>query len=198
MVIPAAFAAAIPPVKQLLGKLDVIVKVTMSLFVKVVVEQVAAVPTVVPFNFQSYVGVAPIFKAFATLNVTDELAQIVVEVFWMMPTLGVTDELFKVIVELVAFCVNKQLGSLETMVAQMTSPETGVACVYVEPVPTCVAFTNHAQVGAGPPFVGTALYVIDPPGQTVVELAEMATIGVSEGFTTEVTTVLGPSQPEMT
>ena len=81
MVIPAAFAAAIPPVKQLLGKLDVIVKVTTALFVKVVVVYVAAVPTVVPFTFQSYVGVAPMFKAFATLNVTDEFAQIVVFVF---------------------------------------------------------------------------------------------------------------------
>ncbi len=81
MVIPAAFAAAIPPVKQLLGKLEVIVKVTMSLFVKVVVVYVAAVPTVVPFTFHAYVGDAPMFKAFATLNVTDEFAQIVVPVF---------------------------------------------------------------------------------------------------------------------
>ena len=81
MVIPAAFAAAIPPVKQLLGKLDVIVKVTMSLFDKVVVVYVAAVSTVVPFTCQAYAGVAPIFKAFATLNVTDEFAQIVVAVF---------------------------------------------------------------------------------------------------------------------
>ena len=37
MVIPAAFAAAIPPVKQLLDKLEVIVKVTTALFVNVVV-----------------------------------------------------------------------------------------------------------------------------------------------------------------
>mgnify|MGYP007065536133 CR=1 FL=1 len=81
MVIPAAFAAAIPPVKQLLGKLDVIVKDTTALFAKVVVVYVAAVPTVVPFTFQSYVGVAPMFKALATLNVTNEFAQIVVPVF---------------------------------------------------------------------------------------------------------------------
>lgn len=37
MVIPAAFAAAIPPVKQLLGKLDVMVSVTTSLFTNDVV-----------------------------------------------------------------------------------------------------------------------------------------------------------------
>ena len=117
MVIPAAFAAAIPPVKQLLGKLEVMVSVTTSLFTNDVVEYVDAVPTVVPFTFQSYVGVAPMFKAFATLNVTDELAQIVVEVFWMMLTLGVTDELFKVMVALVAFGVNRQLGSVEDIVA---------------------------------------------------------------------------------
>ena len=35
----------------------------------------------------------------------------------MMLTLGVTDELFKVIVALVAFGVNKQLGSFEIIVA---------------------------------------------------------------------------------
>ena len=39
----------------------------------------------------------------------------------------------------------------------MASPETGDVCVYVAPVPTCVELTNHAYVGAGPPFVGTAL-----------------------------------------
>ena len=81
IVIPAEVAFATPLVKQLLGKLEVIVKVTISLFAKVVVVKVAEVPIVVPFTFQAYVGVAPMFKAFATLKVTDELAQMVVFVF---------------------------------------------------------------------------------------------------------------------
>lgn len=54
---------------------------------------------------------------------------------------------------------------------------------YVVPVPAGTPFTNHCNIGVGPPFIEVAVKVTFCPSQIKFEEAVILTLGVSTGLT---------------